>query len=60
MEVHVDYNPPIRLESDSKYRLNYRIHMLTVFNKTMRKEARKLLAKAQGLNDLLKEEYHLK
>jgi len=56
----IDYNPSMRLESDSKYRLNYRIHMLTVFNKTMRKEARKLLAKAQRLNVLLKEEYHLK
>lgn len=56
----IDYNPSIRLEGDSKYRLNYRIHMLTVFNKTMRKEARKLLAKAQHLNELLKKEYHLK
>jgi len=59
--VHrIDYNPSIRLESDLKYRLNYRIHMLTVFNKTMRKEARKLLAKAQRLHELLKKEYHLK
>ncbi|MBK7561511.1 MAG: hypothetical protein IPQ06_15825 [Chitinophagaceae bacterium] len=55
----IDYNPSMRLERDSKYRLNYRIHMLTVFNKTMRKEARKLLAKAQRLNELLKKEYHL-
>jgi len=57
---HIVYNPSIRLEGDSKYRLNYRIHMLTVFNKTMRKEARKLLAQAQRLNNLLKKEYHLK
>jgi hypothetical protein len=34
--------------------------MLIVFNKTMRKEARKLLAQAQRLNELLKEEYHIK
>ncbi|MGQ0738741.1 MAG: hypothetical protein ACT4OJ_06740 [Bacteroidota bacterium] len=54
------YNPSLRLEVDSKYRLNYRIHMLTVFNKTMRKEARKLLGKAQRLSELLKKEYHLK
>ena len=51
-------NPSLRLETDSKFRLNYRIHMLTVFNKTMRKEARKLLAKAKRLHDLLIEEYH--
>lgn len=53
------YNPPYRLTDDSKFRLNYRIHMLTVFNKTMRKEARKLLGKAQRLSELLKKEYHL-
>ena len=55
----LDYNPPLRLTDDSKHRLNYRIHMLTVFNKTMRKEARKLLAQAQQLSELLKREYHL-
>ena len=55
----IDYNPPLRLTDDSKFRLNYRIHMLTVFNKTMRKEAKKLLDKAQRLNDLLRKEYHL-
>lgn len=52
-------NPSLRLTEDSKFRLNYRIHMLTVFNKTMRKEARKLLDKAQRLSELLKKEYHL-
>lgn len=58
--VHrIYYGPSIRLGDDSKFRLNYRIHMLTVFNKTMRKEAKKLLAKAQRLNELLKNEYHL-
>jgi hypothetical protein len=56
----LDYNPPLRLTDDSKFRLNYRIHMLTVFNKTMRKEARKLLGKAQRLSELLKKEYYLK
>lgn len=52
-------NPPLRLTENGKFRLNYRIHMLTVFNKTMRKEAKKLLAKALRLTDLLKKEYHL-
>ena len=55
----LNLNPSLRLTDDSKYRLNYRIHMLTVFNKTMRKEARKLLAKAQRLSELLKKEYRL-
>ena len=55
----LDYNPSIRLTDDSKFRLNYRIHMLTVFNKTMRKEARKLLAEAQRLSELLRKEYPL-
>ena len=58
--TRLDYNPPFRLTDDSKFRLNYRIHMLTVFNKTMRKEARKLLGKAQHLSELLKKEYYLK
>ena len=57
--IRLKYNPPVRLNEDSKFRLNYRIHMLTVFNKTMRKEGRKLLAKAQRLNELLKREYHI-
>jgi hypothetical protein len=52
-------NPTLRLTEDSKFRLNYRIHMLIVFNKTMRKEARKLLAKAHRLSEVLKKEYHL-
>lgn len=55
----LDYNPLLRLIDDSKFRLNYRIHMLTVFNKTMRYEARKLLAKAKRLSELLKKEYDL-
>jgi len=56
----LDSNPVPRLTEDSKFRLNYRIHMLNVFNKTMRKGARKLLAQAQQLRELLNEEYHLK
>ena len=56
----ISYNPELRLAEDAKYRLNYRIHMLTVFNKTMRRNARGLLEKANHLNGLLKKEYHLK
>jgi len=56
--VHrINYIPALRLTDDAKFRLNYRIHMLTVFNKTMRKEAKKLLDKAQRLNELLRKEY---
>jgi hypothetical protein len=55
----INYNPVLRLTDEAKFRLNYRIHMLTVFNKTMRKEAKKLLDKAQRLNDILRKEYHL-
>jgi hypothetical protein len=53
----INYLPALRLTEDSKFRLIYRIHMLTVFNKTMRKEAKKLLVKAQQLNELLRKEY---
>ncbi len=56
----ISYNPALRLNEDAKHRLNYRIHMLTVFNKTMRLEAKRLLAKAMNLNGMLKKEYHLK
>lgn len=55
----LNYNPSLRLTEDATFRLNYWIHMLTVFNKTMRKEAKKLLAKAQRLKELLTKEYHL-
>jgi hypothetical protein len=55
----ISNNPALRLGEDAKYRLNYRIHMLTVFNKTMRKNARNLLEKANNLVLLLKKEYHL-
>jgi hypothetical protein len=54
--MRLNGSPSIRLTDDTKFRLNYRIHMLTVFNKTMRFEAKKLLAKAQSLHELLKKE----
>jgi hypothetical protein len=56
--TRIDNNPALRLTDDAKQRLNYRIHMLSVFNKTMRLEAKRLLAKATRLNELLKKEYH--
>ena len=56
----IGYNPAVRLDDDAKYRLTYRVHMLTVFNKTMRRNARGLLEKATNLIGLLKNEYHLK
>ena len=56
----IGYNPAVRLDDDAKYRLTYRVHMLTVFNKTMRRNARGLLEKATNLIGLLKKEYHLK
>ncbi len=55
----ISYNPALRLPEDAKYRLNYRIHMLSVFNKTMRRNAKGLLEKATNLSTLLKKEYHL-
>lgn len=53
----ISYMPALRLPEDAKYRLNYRIHMLTVFNKTMCRDARSLLAKATNLVGTLKNEY---
>ena len=58
--IRLNDNPAIRLSADALFRLNYRIHMLTVFNKTMRKEAKHLLAKAKSLLSVLSTEYHLK
>lgn len=55
----INHNPPLQLTEEAKFRLNYRIHMLTVFNKTMRKEAKKLFEQAKRLNELLRKEYHL-
>jgi hypothetical protein len=58
--IRINNNPTLMLADDTKHRLNYRIHMLTVFNKTMRLEAKRLLAKATNLMALIKKEYHLK
>lgn len=54
------YDPALRLTDDARFRLNYRLHMLIAFNKTMRREARILFDKATGLNKLLRKEYHIK
>jgi hypothetical protein len=54
------YSPPLRLTGDAVFRLSYRIHMLIAYNRTMRREASKMLNKATNLLDLLKKEYHLK
>ena len=55
-----DYDPPLRITEDAVFRLNYRIHMLVAFNKTLRRDGRRLLQKATNLLALLKKEYHLK
>ena len=55
-----DYDPPFRKTEDAVFRLNYRIHMLIAFNKTLRRQARELKEKASHLISLLKKEYHLK
>jgi hypothetical protein len=55
----LDYDPSARLTADAVFRLNYRLHMLIVFNKTMRREARIMKQKATNLLVLLKKEYHL-
>jgi hypothetical protein len=54
-----DYDPPFRKTEDAIFRLNYRIHMLIVFNKTMRLQAKELKEKASHLILQLKKEYHL-
>ncbi len=56
----LNYDPPARLTPDAIFRLNYRIHMLTVFNKTLRRDARMMNQRAANLLQLLKKEYHLK
>ena len=55
-----DYDPSLRITEDAVFRLNYRIHMLVAFNKTLRRDGRLLLQKATSLLALLKKEYHLK
>jgi hypothetical protein len=55
----LDYNPPFRNTEDAVFRLNYRIHMLSIYNKTLRKQAKDLKEKASHLILLLKKEYHI-
>jgi hypothetical protein len=55
-----DYNPPFQKAADAVFRLNYRIHMLAIYNKTLRKQARELKEKATQLIIQLKKEYHIK
>ena len=55
-----DYDPPLRITEDAVFRLNYRLHMLIAFNKTLRRDVRIQLQKAANLLTLLKKEYHLK
>ena len=56
----LDYDPPFRKTEDAIFRLNYRIHMLSIYNKTLRQQARSLKEKAVQLIMQLKEEYHFK
>ncbi len=51
------YDPLFRKSEEAIFRLNYRIHMLTVFNKTMRRQAKELKEKASRLISMLKKEY---
>ena len=55
-----NYDPPLRITEDAVFRLNYRLHMLIAFNKTLRRDVRMLLHRAVNLLALLKKEYHLK
>jgi hypothetical protein len=55
----LNYDPPFRKTEDAIFRLNYRLHMLTVYNKTMRHQARNLKEKATQLILQLNKEYHL-
>jgi hypothetical protein len=53
----LEFDPPIKFAPDAVFRLSYRIHMLTVFNKTMRRDARRMKQTASSLLLLLKKEY---
>ena len=55
-----DYDPPFRKTEDAVFRLNYRIHMLSIYNKTLRQQARSLKENAVQLIMQLKKEYHFK
>ena len=52
-------NPALKLNADAIFRLNYRLHMLTVFNKTLRRDGKRMLQRATALLELLRKEYHL-
>ena len=54
-----NYDPPLRASEDAIFRLNYRLHMLIAFNKTLRRDVRVQLQKAENLLTLLKKEYNL-
>lgn len=54
-----DYDPPLRISEDALFRMNYRLHMLIAFNKTLRRDVRIQWQKAKNLLVLLKKEYHL-
>jgi hypothetical protein len=54
-----DNDPPLRLNPDAIFRLTYRIHMLTVYNKTMRLLSKQMKQKATNLLALINKEYHL-
>ena len=56
----LEYDPQIKATAEAVFRLSYRIHMLTVFNKTMRRDARRMKQTASSLLILLNKEYHLK
>jgi hypothetical protein len=53
------YDPPLRFNTEALFRLNYRLHMLIVFNRTLRRESRAMKRKAEALLALIKAEYHL-
>lgn len=55
-----DYDPPFRKTEDAVFRLNYRLHMLSIYNKTLRHQARKLKENAAQLILQLRKEYKLK
>ena len=55
-----DYDPPFRKTEDAVFRLNYRLHMLSIYNKTLRHQARSLKENAAQLIIQLRKEYYLK
>ena len=55
----LEYDPPFRKTDEAIFRLNYRIHMLLIYNKTLRRHARELKGKASNLISHLNKEYNL-